>query len=104
MYIRAKHQQGRTYYAVVRAEREGGKVRQRLVTYLGKHSSLESAISEIEAHIHKAHLCLEQSKTLFNSPERAVNEERNLKRLTRRLITLCTIQEEMQKSRPTTKV
>ena len=99
MYIRAKHYQNRTYYAVVRSERDGGKVRQRQVTYLGKHSTLESAISYLEARIENAHLFIEQCQTRFKAPQMAADEVQKLRELTDRLEALRVLQREMQKRR-----
>ena len=36
MYVRHKVIKGHTYYYLVRGERQGGKVRQKVVRYLGK--------------------------------------------------------------------
>lgn len=99
MYIRAKNHKGRTYYAVVRAEREGGKVHQRLVTYLGKHSTLEAAISDLEARIENAHLIVEQCQTRFNAPQRAAEAKQKLHELNDRLETLRALQSKMQRRR-----
>jgi predicted RNase H-like nuclease (RuvC/YqgF family) len=99
MYIRAKHYKDRTYYAVVRSERDGGKVHQRLVTYLGKHRTLEAAISDLEARIENVRLVVEQWQTRFNAPQRVAEEKWRLRELKDRLETLRALQREMQKRR-----
>ena len=48
MYIRAKHSGSRTYYWLVKAERKDGKVRQRHLFYLGRHSTVQDAVSALE--------------------------------------------------------
>lgn len=102
MYIRAKHYKGRTYYAIVRSERDGGKVYQRQVTYLGKHSTLESAINDLEAEIENGHLIVEQWLIRFNDPEMAAESRQRLQKVIDRLETLRVLQREMRKRRAVT--
>lgn len=102
MYIRAKHYQNRTYYTVVRTERDGGKVRQRQVTYLGKHRTLESAISDLEARIDTAYLVVEQYQTRFDAPEMAAKEAQRLLVLNDRLELLRALQRTMSTRHATT--
>lgn len=44
MFIRVKNRQGLSYHYLVESEREGSKVKQRTIAYLGKSKSLEEAI------------------------------------------------------------
>ena len=51
MYIRAKHSGNRTYYTLVKTERKDGKVRQRYLFYLGRHSTVQAAVTALEKHV-----------------------------------------------------
>jgi hypothetical protein len=51
MFVRAKNQNGRPYHYLVVSERQGNKVRQRTVGYLGKYPSMEIALVEMPAEI-----------------------------------------------------
>lgn len=97
MYIRAKHCQNHTYYAVVRSERKDGKVRQRLVVYLGKHSTLESAISYQETCIEAMHRFIKQQQTRLNTPEKAAEATQQLRKHSDRLELLRALQRKMQR-------
>lgn len=44
-YIRTKLVKGIAYYYLVEGVREGGKVRQRVLLYLGKHSTVKEALA-----------------------------------------------------------
>jgi len=52
MFIRAKKIDGRTYYYLVEGRREGGKVRQKILKYLGvkqpSREELERIIKEVK--------------------------------------------------------
>lgn len=51
MFVRKKRAGTRVYHYLVRAERVNGKVHQRHILYLGKHSSLQAAIDSCRATI-----------------------------------------------------
>jgi hypothetical protein len=53
-FVRAKRQGSKTYYYLVRSERVGARVRQKVILYLGTYSSVEKALrglpQAIESH------------------------------------------------------
>jgi len=52
-FVRAKSSGGRTYYYLVETWREGGRIRQRSLAYLGKYFSLEDALAGLPDDIGK---------------------------------------------------
>ena len=52
MYIRAKHSGNRTYYTLVKTERKDGKVRQQYLFYLGRHSTVQNAVTALALEKH----------------------------------------------------
>jgi hypothetical protein len=50
-FVRTKRQGWHTYHYLVRSERVNGKVRQRVIAYLGKYESLEEALTELPIEI-----------------------------------------------------
>lgn len=52
-FVRAKKRGGRTYYYLVRNNRQGDKVRQQIIAYLGHYPSLEEAIAGLPDEIKK---------------------------------------------------
>ncbi len=51
MFVRAKQQSGRSYYYLVTNARQGRKVHQRTLAYLGEYPSVEAALTGLSAHI-----------------------------------------------------
>ena len=51
MYVRAKTQRGRAYHYLVTAERQGGRVRQKTVAYLGEYPNIATALAGLSAQI-----------------------------------------------------
>jgi len=47
-FIRKKRVNGREYYQLVENYRDDGKHRQRVLAHLGKHSTIEAAIEDLE--------------------------------------------------------
>jgi len=50
-FVRAKHQGDRTYYYLVETYREGGRVRQRALAYLGEYPKVEEAVAQLPRRI-----------------------------------------------------
>ena len=51
MYVRAKKTNGRTYYYLVEGRREGGKVRQKVVKYLGTEKPSPEELERIKREL-----------------------------------------------------
>ena len=47
-FIRKKQQKGKSYYYLVVNQRDGGKVKQKVIAYLGKHATLEAALQAMQ--------------------------------------------------------
>ncbi len=52
-FVRAKHSGKRTYYQLVESRREDGKVRQRIIAYLGHYTSVEEALGALPVAIER---------------------------------------------------
>lgn len=75
-YIRAKEQRDRTYYYLVESYRRDGKVRQRMLAYLGEYPTVEMAITEYQKKIEYYQREIEKRKPLVM----AVNNGERIKR------------------------
>jgi len=63
-YIRAKGKgwQGQPYYYLVEAVRDGGKVRQRVLFYLGRYATVQAALAGLPADIDKERYLLAKAQ------------------------------------------
>ena len=52
-YVRAKHRGQRVYYYLVESKREGNKVRQRIIRYLGTKPPTEEELGNILKEINR---------------------------------------------------
>ncbi len=52
-FVRAKHSGKRTYYQLVENRREDGKVRQKVLAYLGHYTSVEEALGALPVAIER---------------------------------------------------
>jgi len=50
-FIRTKKVKGHTYYYLVESYREGGKVKQRVIRYLGKNKPTPEALQRIISEV-----------------------------------------------------
>jgi hypothetical protein len=51
MFVRAKRQGEKVYHYLVATERQGSRVRQKTVAYLGKHSTTQAALEALPGEI-----------------------------------------------------
>jgi hypothetical protein len=69
-FVRAKRVKGRDYYQLVASHRVGGKPRQKVVLYLGKHPTVNDALAEWPKEIKKLRdLARKERKKLQRSAE-----------------------------------
>jgi hypothetical protein len=53
MFVRKKVSKGGTYYYLVQSRRAGGKVRQKVVAYLGTYATVQEALEKIPAEVER---------------------------------------------------
>jgi hypothetical protein len=53
MFVRKKVVKGGTYYYLVQSGRAGGKVRQKVVAYLGTYATVQEALEKIPAEVER---------------------------------------------------
>jgi hypothetical protein len=51
MFVRAQQRKSGTYHYLVKSVREGGKVRQKTLLYLGQYATVETALEELPKDI-----------------------------------------------------
>lgn len=66
-FIRTKQQHGHTYYYLVENRREGGKVRQKVIVYLGRHATVAAALEETQRRIGIFKRLLQQGTSTVSS-------------------------------------
>lgn len=74
-FVRKKTSRGCVTYSVVESYRDGGKVRQRVLAYLGKHPTIEAKIAQFEIYRDAARTMM------FNNPESVASCEQEIAKL-----------------------